>query len=62
MKYSILILFLTATLQLFSDTILVGGIMTENEIWTSENTYIVYQDLIVPDKRQLLKIILGKRP
>jgi len=49
MKYGILILFLAVTLQLFSDTILVGGIMEESETWTNENTYIVFEDLIVPE-------------
>ena len=49
LKVGISILFLTTTLQLFSDTILVGGIMAESETWTSENTYVVFQDLIVPD-------------
>jgi len=49
MKYGILILFLTATLQLFSDTILVGGIMEESQTWTNENTYVVKKDLIVPN-------------
>ncbi len=49
LKIGISILFLTATLQLYSDTIFVGGIMTENETWTRENTYVVFQDLIVQE-------------
>ena len=48
-KCGILILFFSATLQLFSDTILVGGIMEESKTWTNENTYIVFEDLIVPE-------------
>jgi len=49
LKIVISILLLTATFQLYADTILVGGIMEESETWTNENTYIVYEDLVVPE-------------
>ncbi len=48
-QFGILILLLSITIQSTSETIFVGGIMDESETWTKDNTYIVYQDLIVPD-------------
>lgn len=38
----------------FADDILKGGTLTENEIWTSDNTYIVYQDVLVPESISLI--------
>ena len=48
-KVGILILFLATALQSTSETIFVGGVMDQSETWTSDNEYIVYQDLIIPD-------------
>lgn len=48
MKYGALVLFLSVAMQLFSDTIIVGGKLEESETWISGNTYIVNQDLIIP--------------
>lgn len=49
LKVGVLILFLATALQSISETILVGGTMEESETWTNENTYLVIQDLIVPN-------------
>lgn len=32
-----------------ADEILKGGTLTESEVWTNENTYIVYQDILIPE-------------
>lgn len=47
-KVGILILFLATAMQSNSETIFVGGVMEQSETWTSDNVYIVYQDLIIP--------------
>ncbi|HJN06478.1 MAG TPA: hypothetical protein QF480_07670, partial [Bacteroidales bacterium] len=40
-------LLIVVALQSTSETIFVGGVMEESQTWTSDNTYIVYQDLII---------------
>jgi len=48
MKYAVSVLLLSMAMQLFSETIIVGGKLEESETWTNGNTYIVNQDLIIP--------------
>ncbi len=47
-KVCISILLLTMALQSSSETIFVGGLLEESEVWTKDNIYVVYQDLVVP--------------
>ena len=47
-KFGVSILLVVVALQSTSETIFVGGVMEESQTWTSDNTYIVYQDLIIP--------------
>lgn len=48
LKYVVAVLLLSVCLQSFSETIIVGGELEESQTWTSDNIYIVNQDLIVP--------------
>lgn len=48
MKYVVSVLLLSVVLQSFSEIIIVGGELEESQTWTSDNIYIVNQDLIVP--------------
>lgn len=46
---AISMLLLCITLLSYSQISFKGGIMDNSEIWTSDTTYVIYQDLIVPD-------------
>ena len=48
LKYVGGVVFLLLALNSFSETIIVGGELEESQTWTSDNIYIVNQDLIVP--------------
>ncbi len=48
-KLSMLLLLLVVSFQSFSQIKFVGGILENNENWTSDTTYVVFQDLVIPD-------------
>ncbi|MBC8321316.1 MAG: hypothetical protein H8E34_11385, partial [Bacteroidetes bacterium] len=53
-KTGVSMLLLTVVLQSYSQIIYVGGIMNESQTWTSDFTYVVTQDLVVPNNVKLI--------
>ncbi len=46
-RITVIVVFMLFHIASFSEDIYVGGIVAEDQVWTSNNTYIVTQDLIV---------------